>query len=218
MLLNSVKPAAGSQTWNVPGTYDFLVPPGVYRLLCALWGGGGAGGLGNNIGTGGSGAAFTLGFIDVIPGQHVSLTVGAGGKGTGANGGDTTVGSGLVAHGGRGGYIDGGGPSTNPGGTATAYVAGSGQLLSVPGGGSVDATYAGGGGAAGPSGAGGNGSGGGGGAGSASSGDIPAGGAGARSSTGAAVDGTAPGGGGSCGDYQSGKSGNGASGQATIWW
>jgi hypothetical protein len=109
-LLNA---AAFQQEWVSPGTYSYVVPKGTYRIgmLCI-----GAGG-------GGGGLRYIV-SCPVIPGETLTITVGAGGAGSASgstlDGGNTYVSRGttqlLAAYGGRAGYgtSGGGGGSGTP--------------------------------------------------------------------------------------------------------
>ena len=85
-------PQAGFMTREVSymeGVNDFLVPAGVYQIKAIVVGGGGGGGSGGNGavcshygGTGGSGGGIVEGFMNVIPGETLSIFIGEGGSGT----------------------------------------------------------------------------------------------------------------------------------------
>lgn len=96
----TIVPKSGSQTYSVPGTYQFKVHPGVYRIMIAAIGAGGGGN--SSSGTGGGGGAACLDLVDVSPGQIVTITVGQGGT-TSTNGGDTYTSVSSRAGGGVGG-------------------------------------------------------------------------------------------------------------------
>ena len=95
-----------TQDFTTPGTFDFVVPEGLFALGVDLWSGGGGGGgrsstaaatscdsiIGGGGAGGGGGGAFIRAVIDVFPGDVLRLTVGAGGAAgapatNGANGG-----------------------------------------------------------------------------------------------------------------------------------
>lgn len=110
----------------------WVAPPGVYRTKARGWGGGGGGGGGNPTGAGGgaSGAGYSEGVFDVVPGASYTVTIGVGGAGGGgsANGGDggaTLFGGFLFAGGGFGGPGVGAGLA---GGQATVGTSSGGQL------------------------------------------------------------------------------------------
>lgn len=89
----------GYQIYSTPGTYQFVVPSGVNRLLCQLYGGGGGGSAssGGSAGNGGGGGGFTYGYVSVEAGEVVDIIVGQGGLGgqtagaAGANGTQSIV-------------------------------------------------------------------------------------------------------------------------------
>ncbi len=95
---------SGSQTFNETGT--FTVPAGITRLYVEAWGGGG-GGTNSTVGaanyrysgSGGGGGGFSKGYITVVPGSSINVTVGAGG-GIALAGSNSSVG-GVVAGGGQ---------------------------------------------------------------------------------------------------------------------
>lgn len=118
----------------------FTVPAGVTSITVQLWGAGGAGGgstdAGNGInargGAGGGGGAYVTGTITVVPGEILTITVGAGGNGVsggnGGNGGNSTItgsisGSLALARGGNGGAgnSSGGSPSGGSGGNLGSF-------------------------------------------------------------------------------------------------
>ena len=108
---------------------SFTVPSGVTRIYAKLWGGGGCGGRkqGWNYAAPGGGGGFTHGVITTIPGETLTLIVGAGGKMTGG-----------VAYG-------GGGFATAPnysgsGGGRSAIRRGGTELVTAGGGGGGSAT------------------------------------------------------------------------------
>jgi hypothetical protein len=100
----------GMAKYLTPGSYNFIVPAGIGRVLIEAWGAGGAGGAvyGFFGGCGGGSGGQYRGSLPVTPGQTYAVIVGAGGIGTlysnGSNGGDSSFGGTLaVAHGGGGG-------------------------------------------------------------------------------------------------------------------
>lgn len=85
------------QSWTAPGTYTWVVPQGVFRVRVTLVGGGGGGRHGQRNGDGGEGTTYwTLhgGFagsrgqillnqiVSTVPGETITVTVGAGGIGS----------------------------------------------------------------------------------------------------------------------------------------
>ena len=70
------------------GTFTWVCPPGVYRVQAIVAGAGGGGGAltTNNYGGGGGGAGgASLAYVDVVPGNSYTVTVGAGGLGMAMN-------------------------------------------------------------------------------------------------------------------------------------
>jgi hypothetical protein len=95
-------------TFSTPGTYSWIVPPGVTNICVEAWGGGGDGGAGGSIfgngGAGGGGGAYGYDCFSVVPGASYTLTVGGPGQASSlgtlitANGGvDGTSGSSTAA-------------------------------------------------------------------------------------------------------------------------
>ncbi|NTI92292.1 hypothetical protein G6L78_01470 [Agrobacterium rhizogenes] len=126
--------------YTVAGTYTFIVPAGVYKIYpTVVGGGGGAGGQGTGSSgspypAGGGGAGGTsAGWINVTPGQVITVIVGAGGVGgaaapsggsgvygsNGANGGTSSVSGGPSATGGSGGGATAAGSSGGGGGVGS---------------------------------------------------------------------------------------------------
>lgn len=85
--------------FDTPGTYQYTVPAGVNGINAVGVGGGGSGGRGDasNYGGGGSGAELSWrNGIPVVPGEVLTIVVGAGGIGptsglTGNDGGDSRI-------------------------------------------------------------------------------------------------------------------------------
>ncbi|MCC6426296.1 MAG: hypothetical protein IT435_05695 [Phycisphaerales bacterium] len=118
------------------GSYTFTVPADIYVLLVEGWGAGGGGGYTtgavNQHGGGGGAGGGLIKRLDVLPGDTLEITIGAGGTGTapgpsdvdGGDGGDTVIvhkrgGSTLAtftAAGGHGGTGAGGGSFGGNGG------------------------------------------------------------------------------------------------------
>jgi hypothetical protein len=100
--------------FTTPGTSNFTVPSGIYRLRVEVLGAGGGGGGGSSSssgfgGSGGGAGGFAQKLCAVTPGQVIAVTVGAGGvagispsTGGGA-GGSSSFGSFCSATGGQGG-------------------------------------------------------------------------------------------------------------------
>lgn len=128
------------ETFTSSGTFN--VPSTVSKIKYTLVGGGGAGGGAySSVSAGGGGSGrWVVGYLDVTPGASMSVTIGAGGTGifqaTGGNGGNTSLGSVVVAGGGYGGE----GSTTSggyPGGAGGALVTSGGTVImtgSNPGG------------------------------------------------------------------------------------
>ncbi|MBU6158916.1 MAG: T9SS type A sorting domain-containing protein [Bacteroidetes bacterium] len=108
-----------SVTYNTPGTYTWLCPPGVTSITVECWGGGGGGGgvIGNSSGNnqaggGGAGGGYVrYTSYAVTPGTAYTIVVGvagsaglsgSSGSNNGGNGGNTSF-EGIIAAGGRGG-------------------------------------------------------------------------------------------------------------------
>ena len=148
-------PSHGQQSSRV--SFSFTVPAGVTRVFGEGWGaGGGGGGTNGSVGAfggGGGGGGYTSGWLNVVPGQVLAVTVGVGGisgsagsiPGPGGVGGTSSVTDGittLTATGGSGGQpqagagsADGGNGGTGTGGTFN-FTGGSGaQGYSLGGGG-----------------------------------------------------------------------------------
>ena len=100
--------------YGVPGTTNWTVPDGVFKIRARVWGAGGGGGSmisADGAGAGGNGGGYAEGVYSVTPGDVIAIVVGAGGaKGTvagggtnGLQGGTSSVGSLLSATGGGGG-------------------------------------------------------------------------------------------------------------------
>ncbi|WP_338653234.1 glycine-rich domain-containing protein [Lysinibacillus sp. Y5S-8] len=126
-------PTNGSQIFGTPGTYSFIVPTGVTRIMYKIWGAGGGGGGSSRSrpyigGGGGGGGAYASGFINVSPGSTISLRVGTGGIGGAPNtttgdlffiagsGTSSSIEGGPTVYGGRGGtcaYWDSDNPDYN---------------------------------------------------------------------------------------------------------
>ncbi|GAC1040833.1 glycine-rich domain-containing protein [Rhizobium sp. No.120] len=111
--------ARNVQIFNVAGTFSFTVPAGIYWLYPECYGAGGGGAI-QNIGTGsahgegGGGGGCALGWIAVVPGQVITIIVGAAGSnnltgGNGTGGGTSSVGAYMSATGGTG-ATNGGSP------------------------------------------------------------------------------------------------------------
>lgn len=124
-LIPSASSFKFKQTFTSSGS--FTVPEGVYRVATLATGGGGGGGAqsaaDNPSGGGGAAASTAISYFDVIPGQVLTITVGA--KGLGGVGGvaataggssSVKIGNKLFCHsvGGARGVIPAGGASAAP--------------------------------------------------------------------------------------------------------
>lgn len=99
----------GFNTMEVKSTSGtFIVPDFIYKLKIQAWGGGGGGSdQGGGVqGNGAGGGSYGLLIADVVPGQNIPFTIGAGGSrgATGGVGGTTTILT-LACAGGQGGLI-----------------------------------------------------------------------------------------------------------------
>jgi hypothetical protein len=203
-----------SQTWNKPGGYDDET-----EVIFEAWGGGGAGFVGATPCGGGGGGSYVIRrmrYADVP--SSLTVTIAAGGVGSGANGGNTTIGALVTAYGGEGGK------TSNTGGKGGGELQ-SGASGGLVGGGKTSGDRAetdGGGGAGGgsgsnlPGGSAVNGAGGGGsgaGTGSAGGSSLRGGNGGNGGSSATGLAGTAPGGGGGGGST---TAGSGARGEVRI--
>ncbi len=127
----SAEASHGTVHFTSPGSGTWEVPAGVYYVKATLAGGGGGGSAATYTGNvqghdgkpGGNGGVRLNAFLDVVPGQKISYTIGTGGAGAinyynnAASGGATTFGS-ISASGGQGRNSDGSGG-------ANGYPAGS---------------------------------------------------------------------------------------------
>jgi hypothetical protein len=145
--LESNPPATSDEpvTFSTPGTQNWIVPSGVYRVRVEAWGGGGSGGAsvdpasGGYAAGGGGGGGYCQAIVDVTPGAVIPVTVGAGAA-TAANttpgtaGGDSRFGTLVVAKGGRGGGRGPAGTAGNAGGPGGFGCTASGAAGSSAGG------------------------------------------------------------------------------------
>jgi hypothetical protein len=199
--------------FTATGAYSWTVPAGVTRIRVKAWGGGGGGGASNNPSgaAGGGSGAYGEQAIDVVPGQTVTGSVGAGGtagiSGGGAapgNGGNTTVVYGATTYtagGGVGAANIGSGAGVGnsvSGGTTTNFVdtarigsPSAGGLQGYSGSGTL---YYGG-----------------------KGGDAPNGGVGGNAGTGAPNPGATPGGGGAGGGSNGGNTNGAVGARGEVW-
>jgi hypothetical protein len=68
------------QVYSTPGTYSWICPVGVTKVLIELWG---AGGAGAGFGNGGGGGGYGKSIINVTPLTNYSVIVGSGGANNG---------------------------------------------------------------------------------------------------------------------------------------
>jgi hypothetical protein len=107
----NVQTFTSSGTWTKPAGYA-----ATSRVLIQTWAGGGAGSQNYNAGecgtydgSGGGGGAYNYRWITLSAmGSTETITIGAGGTTVSALGGNTTVGSLVIAYGGQGGSLGGG--------------------------------------------------------------------------------------------------------------
>jgi len=117
--------------FNSAGTFSYVVPAGVTKIMVECWGAGG-GGAGTNFGNagGGGGGGYGKQIFNVVAGASYSVTVGAGGLAglpgqSGSVGGTSSVGTLISATGGGGG--NGFNGIGGVGGTSTASINVSGE-------------------------------------------------------------------------------------------
>lgn len=131
-------PLRGAVSYQTAGTFNWVVPVGVTKVLVTVQGGGGGGGGANQPGAaaGGGAGGYSEGLVSVTPGETIVVIVGAGGTGgtatptNGSNGGSSSFKGIISATGGVGGQLNLGGISTVPG----ASGSGSGGYLNLNGG------------------------------------------------------------------------------------
>lgn len=68
----------GKQVYDIAGVYSYVVPAGVTALTSKVWGPGGGGGVAGGAGLGGGGG-FAQAQLTVVPGEVLTIRVGAGG-------------------------------------------------------------------------------------------------------------------------------------------
>jgi hypothetical protein len=104
MLLGRLVIPKGEQSYTTAGSYNFIVPDGVYSISFVVVGagGGGGGGSGSNSGNGAGGGALAYrNNVAVTPGQSIAVVVGAAGNnGAKSNGSGTAGGNSSVTVGG----------------------------------------------------------------------------------------------------------------------
>ncbi|MFI5252040.1 MAG: hypothetical protein ACHQQQ_06360 [Bacteroidota bacterium] len=67
---------ANFQVYDTPGSYTFIVPAGVTKIMVEVWGAGGGG-----INEPGGGGGYAKDVIEVVPGNSYSIECGEGGRG-----------------------------------------------------------------------------------------------------------------------------------------
>lgn len=92
-LTGKPTPNPSRQVFETPGTFNFVVPAGVYQVYVELWGAGGGGGGAIDVkpssgtnkastsGASGGCGGYAASILDVTPGESLSITVGLGGTG-----------------------------------------------------------------------------------------------------------------------------------------
>jgi fibronectin type 3 domain-containing protein len=122
-----------STLFNQPGTYTYLVGPGVTSLQVQAIGGNGGRDSSSQSGSGGKGAVISA-DLPVTPGQVLTVVVGG-------NGGNGLVNGGAPGFngGGRGGFSSGGGGGAGGGGTDVRLQNGT-RLIVAGGGGGAGGT------------------------------------------------------------------------------
>lgn len=122
------------------------VPDNIYMLYVRLWGAGGGGGGGGSSahgawgGAGGGGGGCGEIYLNVTPGQQISITIGSGGGGggygnSGGNGGSSSFGNYLTCGGGSGGGAGGSNTTAGVGGNVwvSSGVGGFGLVTNASG-------------------------------------------------------------------------------------
>lgn len=108
MAIGATERRIGQQEWTIPSTYEFVVPDGIYLLSAVAIGGGGGGGMGDQSdgasARGGTGAAGGnnrwIRDMPVVPGEIITVTVGAGGlRREGNSRGATSGGASYISRG-----------------------------------------------------------------------------------------------------------------------
>jgi hypothetical protein len=113
--------------YRTPGASTFVVPAGVTRIHCTIYGAGGGGGACNatgGSGTGGGAGGYAEGYMAVTPGASIAVVVGAGGAG-GVNGGAAAGAGGASSVAGTAFGNGGGGGSSSTDGTIKTTLPGS---------------------------------------------------------------------------------------------
>lgn len=110
----------GTQSWSGGQSGTWTVPAGVYSIVVTALGGGGGGGYGHESncehgGGGGGSGGYQSTTLAVTPGEVISYSVGLGGKGAPAKGGQVATAGGNTSFGAV--VSTGGGAGGNPAGT-----------------------------------------------------------------------------------------------------
>ena len=142
-----VQNGIGFASFTTTGTYTFTVPAGVTKVNVRVWAGGGgsnASGSSTIFTAGAGGAGYSQKLINgLVPGQQITVTVGAGGAAagagsTGGNGGTSSFGNYCSASGGPGAS------ATSTSGVAGGLgISGDDNRQGEGGGGSISSTKAG---------------------------------------------------------------------------
>jgi hypothetical protein len=106
----------GFIVYDQPGSFSFVVPYGINRIIAEIWGagGGGSGAPSGQAGSGGGGGSYGKNFLNVNQLDTLIVIVGIGGLGgngnnPGVGGTSSSVGSSFFAGGGSGGQVSQGG-------------------------------------------------------------------------------------------------------------
>jgi hypothetical protein len=119
--------------FSSPGTFYWIVPPGITSICVEAWGAGGGGGSSQNTTVtsiragGGGGGAYAYQCFNVTPGTNLEITVGSGGSGAS----NSISGGGIATSGGSSGITNlilAGGGGGGTGSYGTTYICGSGGL------------------------------------------------------------------------------------------
>jgi hypothetical protein len=131
--------------FEITGTYNWTVPPGITSICIEVWSGGGGGG-GSSFGGvagGGGGGGFAYQCFTVVPGTTYTVNVGAGGAGgtigsDGTSGGNSSFGNLISVTGGAGGGKNTGGVNDGIGGLGGT----SSSTFAIPGNNGNNGTWA----------------------------------------------------------------------------
>ncbi len=110
LVFNNTLFAQAPVTYNTPGNYIWVCPPGVTSITVECWGAGGGGGqrTNNGVSGGGGGGGYASSVVTVTPGNSYDIVVGAGGSGgpNNKNGENSRFGNSLVVAAGGNGGVD----------------------------------------------------------------------------------------------------------------